>query len=161
MDYVEEIIFKAYKVAQTMAENIAMTIDLIRNNLFDIQQSSQITKQLLKLNSLTEEETLVIDDKDNDEEDDGDECDAGEEENGNHDDGGEGQAEEDDDEYEYDIEDEDDVETNDEGDDIAESHNSNHMNIVSEDSKPTSSFENIQAIAYSDVCQRMAFYPDS
>ncbi|CAF3303165.1 unnamed protein product [Rotaria sp. Silwood2] len=173
-NYVEEIIFKAYEVAQQMAENVGMNIDLIRNNLFDIQQSSQIAKQLLKLNSLTEEETLVIDDKDSDEEDDdgdergGDEEDGdgdelggdeegddgdergGDEEDGDHDGYGSEQEEEDDDEY--DIEEEDDVEANDEEDDTQESNNSNHDHIVSEDGlKPTSSFENVQAISYSGV----------
>ncbi|CAF0961057.1 unnamed protein product [Rotaria sordida] len=173
VDYVEEIIFKAYEVAQQMAENVGMNVDLTRNNLFDIQQSSQIAKQLLKLNSLTEEETLVIDDKDSDEEDDDDECggdeeDDGhderggvEEEDGDHDGQDAEQEEEDDDEYEYDIEEENDVEANDEEDGIEESNNSNDDHIVSEDdSKPTSSFENVQAISYSGVYQRMEFYLD-
>ncbi|CAF1435863.1 unnamed protein product [Rotaria sordida] len=173
VDYVEEIIFKAYEVAQQMAENVGMNVDLTRNNLFDIQQSSQIAKQLLKLNSLTEEETLVIDDKDSDEEDDDDECggdeeDDGhderggvEEEDGDHDGQDAEQEEEDDDEYEYDIEEENDVEANDEEDGIEESNNSNDDHIVSEDdAKPTSSFENVQAISYSGVYQRMEFYLD-
>ncbi|CAF1651111.1 unnamed protein product [Rotaria sordida] len=173
VDYVEEIIFKAYEVAQQMAENVGMNVDLTRNNLFDIQQSSQIAKQLLKLNSLTEEETLVIDDKDSDEEDDDDECGGDEEDDGHDERGGveeedddhdaqdAEQGEEDDDEYEYDIEEENDVEANDEGDGIEESNNSNDDHIVSEDdSKPTSSFENVQAISYSGVYQRMGFYLD-
>ncbi|CAF4536306.1 unnamed protein product [Rotaria sp. Silwood2] len=162
VNYVKEIIFKAYEVAQQMAENVGMNIDLIRNNLFDIQQSSQIAKQLLKLNSLTEEEILIIDDKDSDvEDDDGDERDSdeenddgdelgGDEEDGDHD--GCGSEQEEDDDDEYDTQEEEDVGANNEEDDTEESNNSNHDQIVSEDGlKPTSSFENVQAISYSGV----------
>ncbi|CAF2119318.1 unnamed protein product, partial [Rotaria magnacalcarata] len=193
VDYVGEIIFKAYEVAQQMAANVGMNIDLIKNKLFDIQQSSQIAKQLLKLNSLTEEETLVVDDKDSDEEEDDDE-DAGDEEEDderagdeeedddeggddeeeNDDEGGDDEEEEEDDEggddeeendderdgdddeyeYEYDIEEEDDVEANDEGNGIEELNNNNHDHIVSQDdSKPTPSFENVQATSYSGAYQ--------
>ncbi|CAF1549647.1 unnamed protein product [Rotaria magnacalcarata] len=193
VDYVGEIIFKAYEVAQQMAANVGMNIDLIKNKLFDIQQSSQIAKQLLKLNSLTEEETLVVDDKDSDEEEDDDEGagdeeedderagdeeedddEGGDDEEENDDEGGDDEEEEEDDEggddeeendderdgddneyeYEYDIEEEDDVEANDEGNGIEELNNNNHDHIVSQDdSKPTPSFENVQATSYSGAYQ--------
>lgn len=192
VDYVEEVIYKAYEVAQQMAENVGMNIDLIRNNLFDIQQSSQIAKQFLKLNSLTEEETLFIDDNDSDEEDDdGDERGGEQEEDGDDDERGGEQEEdgeakedgdddergseqedggddgecgseqkEDDDEYEYETEEEDDAEANvdEESTCTEEASNSNDSHIVSQyDSKPTSSFENVQTTSYSGVYQRMAF----
>ncbi|CAF4164695.1 unnamed protein product [Rotaria magnacalcarata] len=198
VDYVGEIIFKAYEVAQQMAANVGMNIDLIKNKLFDIQQSSQIAKQLLKLNSLTEEETLVVDDKDSDEEEDDDEGagdeeedderagdeeedddEGGDDEEENDDEGGDDEEEEEDEEeeddeggddeeendderdgdddeyeYEYDIEEEDDVEANDEGNGIEELNNNNHDHIVSQDdSKPTPSFENVQATSYSGAYQ--------
>ena len=107
-----------------MAENIGINIDLIRNNLFDIQLSSKIIKQPLKLNSLTEENTLVVDDKGSDGEDNVDGRDGDEEEEGNHDErtGRQGKVD-DNDEHEYDIEEKDELEANDEGDDIEELNN--------------------------------------
>ena len=151
MKHIEDAISKAYEVAQKMTENVGMNIDLIRNNLFDIQQSSQIAKELLKLNSLTEEEVLIVDDKDSDD---------GQELEGN-DDQERGGCEEDDEE-EHDIE-EDDVEEDDDDDDEEDDEeelNKSNSNYISSHntSKPTSSFENLQATSYSGAYQRSALY---
>ncbi|CAF1416682.1 unnamed protein product [Adineta steineri] len=77
---IEEVIFDAYNVAQQMATSVGMNIHLVKKNLFNIEESSQMAKKLLNWNSLSEEEILIIDecddqdttDKNDDDEDDAD-----------------------------------------------------------------------------------------
>ena len=67
-DGLEKIILQAYKVAQEMAAFVGMNDNLIKKNIFKIEQSSQLAKSLLQLNSLTEEEILEVDGLDDDDE---------------------------------------------------------------------------------------------
>jgi hypothetical protein len=177
-DDVETVILKAHQIAQRMTISVGMSVDLIKNNLFDIQRSSQLAKELLKSNSLTESEILIIDDKDSDEEDydeedydeEADGQEAVDEEYGSQEAGDEefhGQVvdeeyddqevgedyndQEADDEGDYDQETVDE-ECDDEGDYIEESNDEAYDHITPpDDAKPTPSFENLQATSYSGV----------
>jgi hypothetical protein len=148
-DDVETIILKAYQVAQQMAIYVGMSVDLIKNNLFSLQQSSKLAKELLKSNSLTESEILIIDDKNSDSEDDSDEDDdeedvsqeaigqeADRQEAVDEEDGGGDSGEE----------------ADDEGDYIEESDDGVYDYVTSQDNtEPTSSFKNLQSTSYAGV----------
>ena len=65
---IEIIILEAYRTAQDMAISIGKDDDLIKDKLFNIQESSELAKDLLKLNTLTESEVFVINDINSDDE---------------------------------------------------------------------------------------------
>ena len=67
IDTIEEIIQQAYQVAQQMANFVNMSTDLIKNDVFDFEQSSKLSKRLLQLNCLTESEILDVNAYDDDE----------------------------------------------------------------------------------------------
>ncbi|CAF1501640.1 unnamed protein product [Adineta ricciae] len=156
---IEETIFRAYEVAKEMAQNVRMDIDLIRSNLFDIEQSSQIAKNLLKSNILTEEETLVVDDDDSDQDE---ERGVRREDNAEDDADGEpgisreNDVEEDEEDYDEccDIEHAD-TEINDEEDEINVSDSVIGGHTASK-YKSTSTFDNIQAVSYPGVYLKFA-----
>ncbi|CAF1136185.1 unnamed protein product [Rotaria sordida] len=66
IDTLEKIILQAYQVAQEMTISVGMSHDLGKNNLFNIEESSQLVKQLLKSNSLSESEALIVDESSED-----------------------------------------------------------------------------------------------
>ncbi|CAF3958390.1 unnamed protein product [Rotaria sordida] len=66
IDTLEKIILQAYQVAQEMTISVGMSHDLVKNNLFNIEESSQLVKQLLKSNSLSESEALIVDESSED-----------------------------------------------------------------------------------------------
>ncbi|CAF1351263.1 unnamed protein product [Rotaria sp. Silwood1] len=57
----EKIILHAYEVAQEMINFVDLSNSLIKNNMFNIEQSSKIAKQLLQLNCLTESKVVDVD----------------------------------------------------------------------------------------------------
>ena len=59
-------ILRAYEGAQEMVILVRMDRNLIKYVLFDIQESSEIARELLQLNTLTESEVLVFDGRNND-----------------------------------------------------------------------------------------------
>ena len=75
IDALEEIIQQAYQVAQEMATFVNMSTDLIKNDVFEFEQSSKLAKRLLQLNCLTESEVLDVNacDDDDDSSDDDEE----------------------------------------------------------------------------------------
>ncbi|CAF1415335.1 unnamed protein product, partial [Rotaria magnacalcarata] len=109
-DHVEAIILRAYEAAQHMVASVGMSKDLIKRNLFNIEESSQMAQKLLRLNILTESEILILDGRngeDSDEEDRFNEADD-EEDDCAEDDEEEGCTESDDDEDSTEDDDEDD-----------------------------------------------------
>lgn len=145
-DDVETIIFQAYEVAQEMVTSVGMNRMLIKHNLFNIKESSKMAKDLLKLNTLTESEILVLDGRDDDEEDG---YIPGEEDDFIPDDEDDDcvETDEEDDSVPGDEEEEDD---DDENDSVENSIENGHNNYSSEDDRePTSTFENTQATSYS------------
>ncbi|CAF4922639.1 unnamed protein product [Rotaria socialis] len=60
-DNVETIIHRAYETAQQMVVFVGMSKDLIKYNLFNIEESSHMAQTLFNLNILTESEILVLD----------------------------------------------------------------------------------------------------
>ncbi|CAF1456819.1 unnamed protein product [Rotaria sordida] len=175
---VEAIILQAYDVAQRMSIYVGMDKELMKKNLFDIEKSSQMAKQLLKLNNLTESEVMTIDDPsgiddidDDEEEEDADEeiesqGDDQEDDNqevdnqkyGNRDD----DDQEDDDGTEADIINPDYIEDNTgeediEGDSIDEDVNDESCDYIydynsSEDNEETTiTFENVQTESFSGL----------
>ncbi|CAF3826953.1 unnamed protein product [Rotaria sp. Silwood1] len=75
IDTLENIILQPHQVAQEMTFSVGMSRDLIKNNLFNIAESSQLIKQLLKSNSLSESERLIVDESSEDEADEDEELD--------------------------------------------------------------------------------------
>ncbi|CAF3986089.1 unnamed protein product [Rotaria sp. Silwood2] len=166
---IEKIIVQAYEAAQDMAVSVGMSKDLIKYDLFDMEQSSQLAEKLLRLNNLTETEILIIDgsnSEDSDEEDifdgydfeerldDEEEEEKKEEEEDDDDDPGLDGDEEDnvDDEEDHDEVDYD--ENNEEtiNDDIDESdENTGDYDSSEDDAQPTITFENVQATSFSGV----------
>jgi hypothetical protein len=69
---VEKLISLSYESAKDMIISVGMHEDLIKYHRFDMEQSSQLAEKLLRLNSLSETEILIIDggnNEDSDEED--------------------------------------------------------------------------------------------
>ena len=60
---VEEIIGQAYEAAQQMAIFAGMGKDLIKFNLFNMEESAKMAEKLLKLNTLTETEMIILGDR--------------------------------------------------------------------------------------------------
>ena len=60
---VEEIIGQAYEAAQQMAMFAGMDKDLIKFNLFNMEESSRMAEKLLKFNTLTETEMIILGDR--------------------------------------------------------------------------------------------------
>ncbi|CAF3248370.1 unnamed protein product [Rotaria sp. Silwood2] len=174
---IEKIIVQAYEAAQYLAISVGMSKDLIKYDLFDMEQSSQLAEKLLRLNNLTETEILIIDgsnSEDSDEEDNFDGYDFEErlddeeeeeekkeeeeeeddDDDDDDDDPGLDGAEEDnvDDEEDHDEVDYD--ENNEEtiNDDIDESDgNAGDYDSSEDDAQPTITFENVQATSFSGV----------
>ncbi|CAF3037103.1 unnamed protein product [Rotaria sp. Silwood2] len=165
---IEKIIVQAYEAAQDMAVSVGMSKDLIKYDLFDMEQSSQLAEKLLRLNNLTETEILIIDgsnSEDSDEEDifdgydfeerldDEEEEEKKEEEEDDDDPGLDGDEEdnvddeEDHDEVDYDENNEETI-----NDDIDESdENTGDYDSSEDDAQPTITFENVQATSFSGV----------
>ncbi|CAF3294904.1 unnamed protein product, partial [Rotaria sp. Silwood2] len=177
---IEIIILEAYQTAQQMAISVGMGASLIKNKFFDIQQSSQLTKELLKLNSLTESEVLIIEDINSDDEEIDDQPASDDEYNYDeyydeetndhptsdeeYDDDqyfdGEMDNQQDSNEEYYNIEYDDEYydvaydtdQFDNEGDFVDESNDDVDDYITSKDDpKPTSSFDNLQQTSYSGV----------
>ena len=60
---VEEIIGQAYEAAQQMAMFAGMDKDLIKFNLFNMEESSKMAEKRLKFNTLTETEMIILGDR--------------------------------------------------------------------------------------------------
>ena len=60
---VEEIIGQAYEAAQQTATFAGMDKDLIKFNLFNMKESSKMAEKLLKFNTLTETEMIILGDR--------------------------------------------------------------------------------------------------
>ena len=144
---IEEIVLRAYEVAQEMAIFVGMDKNLIKHDLFDIQKSSVVAKQLLQLNTLTESEILVLDGRDDENSDEEDAfIPGGEEEDEEEEEDGEEEEEEEGEEEEEDGQREDGYYG-----DIVEDLNANgHYDDTSGDDQPsTSTFENTHGTTYS------------
>jgi hypothetical protein len=154
-----------------MAVSVGMSEDLIKYDLFDMEQSSQLTEKLLRLNSLSETEILIIDggnSEDSDEEDNFDGYDFEE----RLDDEGEGEEEEEEEDEEEDDpgidgdeeDNADDEEDHDDEVDYGEDNegsidddsdeldgNASDYDSSADDAQPTTTFENVQATSFSGV----------
>ncbi|CAF3518851.1 unnamed protein product [Rotaria socialis] len=173
---IEVTISQAYEAAQQMVTFVGMDKNLIKNHLFEIEESSQMAEKLLNLNTLTESEIIILDSRDNEDSDeevvdeggdedilyeasDGEGCNEDDDKNDGVDDCLEDHTESD---YENNInensfkksdyaEDGDVEDCID--DDIIGSSNENIHDCCSsdEDLQPTSSFENLQTTSYSGI----------
>lgn len=146
-DNVETIIFQAYEAAQEMVVSVGMDKILIKHKLFNIEESSKMAEELLRLNTLTESEILVLDGRDDENSDEEDGFIPGEEEEDDDEDDEEDEQEEvNDDNQDIHAEDGDDE---DEVEDLIQ--NVYHNYSSEDDQRPTSTFENIQTTSYSGV----------
>jgi hypothetical protein len=130
--------------------SVGMDKNLIKHKLFHIEESSKMAKELLKLNTLTESQILVLDGCDDENSDEEDGFIPGD------DDEEEEEEEEDDDDDDDDEDDNDNEDIHGEDDDgedgIEDLIQNGYDNYSSEDDQqPTSTFENIQATSYSGV----------
>jgi len=148
LNHIETIILCAYDIAQEIVELVGMDKSLIKHKLFDIEDSSKMSKHLLQLNTLTESEILILDnrDYDSDEEEDGF---IGEDE-------GEQESDDDnDDDDEIDFDDYQDYDDNNESNASQSEHNDEeefyHDDPSDDDHPSTASFENVQSTTYSGV----------
>jgi hypothetical protein len=169
LENVEKIIILAYETAQEMVVSVGMNKDLVKYNLFNIEESSNMAQKLLKLNCLTESEILVLDTRDNEDSDDEGGFNEGDFDEGDFDEGDLGGDAEGNDDYESDGIDENCCEEDDhpeDGDiedyideDGDEALNENIYDHYSseDDPQPTPSFENLQATSYSGVYSRNCF----
>ncbi|CAF1621360.1 unnamed protein product [Rotaria magnacalcarata] len=166
-DNVETIIHRADEAVQQMVVFVGMSKDLIKYNLFNIEESSHMAQALFNLNILTESEILVLDGRnteDSDEE--GGFNEYEEEENGEdeedctEEDGTEDDEEEDfteNDDEEDGFEKDDYAEDGDVEDcidvDVVEEINENVYDDCSseDDPQPTPSFENLESTSYSGI----------
>ncbi|CAF2098533.1 unnamed protein product, partial [Rotaria magnacalcarata] len=82
---IEVTISQAYEAAQQMATFVGMDKNLIKNHLFEIEESSQMAEKLLNLNTLNESEIIILDSRDN-EASDGEGCNEDDDENDGEDD---------------------------------------------------------------------------
>ena len=166
-DNVETVIFRAYEVVQEMLVPVGMDKNLIKHKLFNIEESSKMAKELLRFNTLTESEILVLDGRDeegSDEEDgfiSGDNDDDDGDDDGDDDDEQE-QEEQEEQEQEQEQEQEpeqeepeqkEEQEEDGEGQVDCESLIENGYDNYSfeNNQQPTSTFENIQTTSYSGV----------
>lgn len=162
---IEEIITQAYQVAQQMATSVKMNVQLVRKNLFNMEESSKMAEKLLELNSLTESEILIIDnssdefneEKNDDEEDEEDadqydECPEGDDEDLIEDDNQEVYSDED---YAIagaeDIDEEDSENDADEDESETPSIDIYTYDSLDDDPEPTPSFENLQTTSFSGI----------
>ncbi|CAF3272082.1 unnamed protein product [Rotaria socialis] len=170
-DNVETIIHRAYEVAQQMVVFVGMSKDLIKYNLFNIEESSHMAQTLFNLNILTESEILVLDGRDTEDSD--EEGGFNEYEEEDNDDDEEDCTEDDDEEDGTEDEEEEDLTENDDeedgfekddhaedGDvedcideDVVEEINENVYDYCSseDDPQPTPSFENLESTSYSGL----------
>ncbi|CAF1075093.1 unnamed protein product [Rotaria sordida] len=152
---VETIILRAYEAAQQMTIFVGISKDLIKYNLFNIQQSSELTEKLLKLNNLTESEILIIDDGISEDSDEEDGFKDGDFEEDDYVEDGDVEGDnyvEDGDEEVYDSAEDGDIENSDDSDSVEEI-NDNVFDYYSseDDTEPTPSFENLQGTSYSGL----------
>ena len=120
----------------------------IKHKLFDIEDSSKMSKHLLQLNTLTESEILILDNRD---------YDSGEEEDGfiGEDEGEQECDDDNDDDDEIDFDDYQDYDDNNESNASQSEHNDEeefyHDDPSDDDHPSTASFENVQSTTYSGV----------
>jgi hypothetical protein len=152
---IQKIIFRAYEAAQQMAIYVGMSKDLIKHNLFNFQQSSELTEKLLKLNSLDESEILIIDDRSKDDSDEEDGFKDGDFEDEYVDDGDleESNQVESDDEQGFDSAEDGDDENSDNTDGDGDD-NLFDYDLSDNNAETTSSFENLEGTSYSGTCWR-------
>ncbi|CAF0917279.1 unnamed protein product [Adineta steineri] len=154
-DNVEIIVYRAFEAAQQMVISLGMNKDLIKYKVFNIEESSQTAHKLLKLNTLTESEILILDDRDDSDEEINFDEDGDDDEEEVH-----TEDDEQEDSFEEDSVDENDFEEDDHAEDgdvedcldqDGEELNENVYDYYSsdDDSQPTSSFENLKATSYS------------
>lgn len=166
---IEQIIIDAYRIAQDMATSVGMNEDLIKFNLFELEESSEITEKLLKFNTLNENEVVIVngDDSEASDEDNFDGYDFGERfinnNNDNDDDYNDevGADDEDEDEEDDDGDEQgtdadgdeedntDDTEDNTEDDTEETNHGEvNEKNFYDDNQQRTTTFENVQTKSF-------------